>query len=257
VSQPWKSDLLLRFSRHGCSAQLRAPWSRRTIAQALADGELVSALPALLKALRREGHDPLPQRATLLVPDELAYFALRPASAAWRDAQQDAVEHFALTLGRKDLVVQVAAMPGGGAWLAAAIEPSDLQAWQRLLGEAGLALAHVQLALLDDLRHVAAQVGDAAVVALMRDEGMTLVRVSRGAPVELSWERCDPQALRLVEQRLMAFQGAIQSSEPEPLWMLCRSEMEREQWQRPARGHRWTLLLRGVATQASPMDMLT
>ena len=194
MSQPWKSDLLLRFSRHACSAQLRAPWSRRVVAEVSADGAWALALPAVLKELRREGHDPLPQQASLLVPDELVYLALRPARAAWRAAQQDAVEHFALTLGRKDLVVQVAAMPGGDAWLAAAIEPADLQAWQRLLGEAGLVLAHVQLALLDDLRHLAAQVGDSAIVALMRDEGMTLVRVSRGTPVELSWERCDPQA---------------------------------------------------------------
>ena len=39
--------------------------------------------------------------------------------------------------------------------------------------------------------------------ALLRDEGMTLVRVADGVPGELGWERCDLQAQRAVEQRLL------------------------------------------------------
>jgi hypothetical protein len=245
----------VRIARDGCNVQLRAPWSRRVLAEAGADGALAQALPAALKALRRQGHDPLPAQARLLVPEELVYLSLRPAGPAWRPAHRDAVDHFAKALGRQDLLVQVTAMPGGTAWLAAALEPADLQSWQRLFGELELRLVHVELALVDDLRHVADQVGEDAIVALMRDEGMTLVRVAEGVPVELSWERCDPHAHRFVEQRLLAYQGAILSSEPAPLLMLCRSAMQREQWQRLARGHRWTLLLRGEAPQVAAMEV--
>lgn len=255
MSQPWKSELQVRLTRDACAVQLRAPWSRRVLAEASADGAAAESLPAALKALRGLGHDPLPAQARLLVPEELAYLSLRPPRPAWRQAHRDAVDHFAQALGRQDLLVQVSAMPGGAAWLAAAIEPADLAAWQRLFGEQGLALGHVELALLDDLRHIADQVGVQATVALMRDEGMTLVRVDDGLPVELSWERCDLQAQRSIEQRLQAYQGAILSSEPAPLLMLCRTAAQREQWQRLARGHRWTLLLRGEAPQVAAMEV--
>jgi hypothetical protein len=255
VSQPWKSELQVRLTRDACAVQLRAPWSRRVLAEASADGTAAEALPAALKALRRLGHDPLPAQARLLVPEELVYLSLRPACHAWRIAHRDAVDHFAQALGRQDLIVQVAAMPGGAAWLAAAIEPADLSAWQRLFGEQGLALVHVELALLDDLHHVADQVGAHATVALMRDEGMTLVRVADAVPVELSWERCDLQAQRTIEQRLLAYQGTILSSEPAPLLMLCRTAKQRVQWQRLARGHHWTLLLRGEAPQVAAMEL--
>lgn len=255
MSQPWKSELQVRLTRDACAVQLRAPWSRRVLAEAGADGPVAEALPAALKQLRRQGHDPLPAQARLLVPEELVYLSLRPACHAWRIAQRDAVDHFAQALGRQDLVVQVAAMPDGAAWLAAAIEPADLAAWQRLFGEQGLELKRVELALLDDLQHIAAQVGAQATVALLRDEGMTLVRIADGVPVELGWERCDLQAQRAVEQRLLAYQGAILSSEPAPLLMLCRTASQREQWQRLARGHRWTLLLRGEAPRVAAMEL--
>ena len=254
MSLPWKSELLLRLTRSACVAQVLAPWSRHVVAEAHADGAPAESLPRVLQSLRDAGPAPLPRRARLLVPDELAYLALRPACARWAAAQRDAQAHFAQTLGRPDLIVQVAAMPGQGGWLAAAIEPDDLQRWQRLLGDAGVRLAAVELALLDDLRAISARVADDAVVALLRDEGMTLLRVAGGTPVELSWERCDPRAQRLVEQRLLAFQGAILSSVPEPLWLLCPSPSQCELWQRLARGHQWNLLARGAETPVLPAE---
>ena len=138
------------------------------------------------------------------------------------------------------------------AWLAAAIEPGDLQAWQRALAEAGVRRARVELQLFDDLRHP-------RVVQVPRRgrssrccarEGLTLLRIERGVPVELSWERCDPRALRLVEQRLVAFQGAIVSSQPPAVWMLCRSAEQREHWERMT-GHGWTLLMRDASPAAA------
>ena len=125
-------------------------------------------------------------------------------------------------------MVQVVPLPGRFGWLAAAIEPADLQAWQQALAQAGVRLVHVELALLDDLQAIAGHVGDDAVIAVLRDEGMTLLRVAGGTLEELIWDRCDTRAQRLVEQRLLAFQGGIHSSSPEPLWLVCRSAAQCE-----------------------------
>lgn len=252
MSQPWKSELLLRLTRGSCIAQVLAPWSRRVVHEAHAEGSIGVALPHALSALQVGGAASLPRQARLLVPDELAYLSLRPASADWPTAQREAQAHFVQTLGRQDLVVQVVPLPGRSGWLAAAIEPADLKAWQQALAKAGVRLVHVELALLDDLQAIAGHVGDEAVVAVLRDEGMTLLRVAGGTLAELIWDRCDTRAQRLVEQRLLAFQGGIHSSSPEPLWLVCRSTAQCEPWQRLARGHQWTLLSReGAVPQAA------
>ncbi len=248
MSRPWKSELHVQLGRGMTAVASCAPWSRRETAQARAEGAPAQALPAALATLRDACGGALPDQGRLLVPDELAYFTLVTGSTGWSSARQAAANHFAATLGRQDLVVQVAALPGVGTWLAAAIEPADLQAWQQALAGVGVRLAHVELQLLDDLRRVAAEVPDEAIVALLREEGTTLVRVERGAPVELSWERCDPRALRLVEQRLLAFQGGIVSSQPPSVWMLCRAAEQREHWRHMAQAHGWTLLLRDAQT---------
>lgn len=244
MSQPWKSELLLRLTRGSCIAQVLAPWSRRVVREVHAEGSIGVALPQALKALQKDGADVLPRQARLLVPDELAYLSLRPACTDWPTAKREAQAHFVQTLGRQDLLVQVVSLPGHSGWLAAAIEPADLQAWQQVLAEAGVRLAHVELALLDDLQAIAGRIGNEAVVALLRHEGMTLLRLAGGTLVELSWERCDTREQRLVEQRLLAFRGGIHSSTPEPLWLVCRSSVQCELWQRLARGHHWTLLSR-------------
>lgn len=255
MSLPWKSELQLRLGRDGCAAEVRAPWSRRVLAQAQAPGRAPASIAAALQALRALGHETLPRQARLLVPDEHAYLSLRPPLGRWQQAHQDALAHFAQVLGRQDLLVQVSAIAGGAAWLAAAIDPADLKAWQAPLAEAGIALAHVQLALLDDLHHIAAQVGERAIVALLREEGMTLVRVADGAPIDLCWERCDPHSLRCIEQRLLAFQNTGSDAKPDPLLMLCRSQAQREAWHQLARAHRWTLLLRDAPPSAQPLGL--
>ena len=107
MSQPWKSELLLRLTRGSCVAQVLAPWSRRVVHEAHAEGSIGVALPHALEALQEGGAASLPRQARLLVPDELAYLSLRPASADWPTAQREAQAHFVQTLGRQDLVVQV------------------------------------------------------------------------------------------------------------------------------------------------------
>ena len=252
MSPLWKSELVIRLGREHATVQVRTAWRRQVTARASAAGRVAEALPALLQALRDQGLAELPKHVRLLVPDEHAYLALLPANTAWRQARQRGLDHFAATLGRQDLEVQVIALPGGRWWLAAAIEAADLAAWRQQLGEAGLVLGHVGLALLDDLAAIAHRVADDGVVAVLREEGMTLLRLAQGAPVELAWERCDPHAQSCIEQRLLAFQGAGEARNADRLLMLCQSQAQHDDWLRLAAAHRWTILSPRNPTDAVP-----
>lgn len=247
MSRPWKSELSIALGRGATTVQWLSPWSRRVLHEARGEGAPVQALPAALAALRERAESALPKEARLLVPDELVYLSLVQCHGDWKAAHQTAARHFASTLGETELIVQVAEMQAGTSWLAAAVDRGDVSAWKRLLADAGVLLDRVQLQLLDDLRRLSGLVPDEAIVALLREEGSTLLRIERGTPVELRWERCDPRVLRLVEQRLVAFQGNIVSSQPPRVWMLCLSEAQRLHWEHMARAHGWTLLQRGMA----------
>ena len=183
--------------------------------------------------------------------DELAYFSLLAGGNGWHSTRQAAVTHFAATLGRQDLVVQAVALPGAAAWLAAAIEPGICRpgsvrwprpacGWPAWSCSCSTTCATSPPQVPDE--------GDRRAAARGRP---TLLRIERGVPVELSWERCDPRALRLVEQRLVAFQGAIVSSQPPAVWMLCRSAEQREHWERMTQAHGWTLLMRDASPAAA------
>ena len=242
MSPLWKSELLVRPGRAECRVQVRSAWRREVLGECSAAGAGAAAIGVAVAGLAAQGTGRLPGRARLLVPDEMAYIALLPASAAWHTAQAAAAAHFAAVLGRHDLIVQVAAMPGSRWWLAAAIEPADLAAWRQVLAEHGVALDAVELALLHDLRAIARHVDDRSVVALLRDEGVMLLRVHDGAPVALSWERCNPHSQPCIEQRLFAFAQTDDGAKPDPLILLCRSAAQHDEWQRLAKAHRWTLL---------------
>jgi hypothetical protein len=234
---------MVRPGRDGCKVQLRSAWRREVLAEATAPGAGAESVGTALSALLGQGVPRLPRRARLFVPDERAYFTLLPATPAWHTAQARATAHFTNTLGRQDLMVRVSALHGGRWWLAAAIENADVAAWQQALSASGVTLAAIELALLHDLRAISRHVPDRSIVAMLRDEGVTLVRVHRGAPVELVWERCDPHAQQCLEQRMLAFaQHPVDGLRPEPLVLLCRSMAQHDQWQRLAKAHRWTLL---------------
>ena len=252
MSPLWKSELVIRLGREHATVQVRTAWRRQVTARTSAPGRLAEAIPALLQALRNEGVTELPKHVRLLVPDEHTYLTLLPADTAWRQARQRGMDHFAAALGRQDLEVQMIALHGGRWWLAAAIETADLAAWRHQLGEAGLVLGHVGLALLDDLAAIAHRVADNGVVAVLREEGVTLLRMAQGAPVELAWERCDPHAQSCIEQRLLAFQGAGEARNADRLLMLCQSQAQHDDWLRLAAAHRWTILSPRNPTDAVP-----
>lgn len=242
MSPLWKSELVLRLGRTHCRAEVRSAWRRERVARVEVEGTSADLIGQALQALRDQGVA-LPAHACLQVPEEQTYLSLLPADTAWARATQRAEAHFAESLGRLDLVVRVAALPGGTWWLAAALDPADLLAWRRAVEQEGLALSNVQLGLLADLRALAPRVADRSVLALLRDEGVLLLRLAEGSPVELRWERCDPHATACIEQRVQAFLKSGEVPEIEPLTMLCRRSSQHERWQRLAQAHGWTLLL--------------
>jgi hypothetical protein len=257
VSVPWKRELQLRLSRSGCIAEVRTPWSRGVRGRAEIAGG-AAAIAGAVQALRSQGNTALPSRARVLVADEQVYLSLLPGKLQWRQAQAAAVDHFVQMLGSRDLLVQTAPLPGGEVWLAGAIEPALVQAWHEALAAEGIALTELQLALIDDMRAIAPEIDQHAIVALLRDEGVTLLHIEGGCPKALRWERCDPNAQHGVEQRLLAFRAAQisahaaahASADPSPVLLLCPSAAVRESWHRIARAHRWTLLLRGASAEA-------
>lgn len=242
MSLPWKSDLRLSLTREGCHAQRLAPWSRRVLAEARASGSPQEALTAVLRRLRETAQ--LPASARLTVSDEQAYLALRTSARRWTVARREATRHFARAIGRTDLVVQVAGFGHSSTWIAAAVEAADLDAWRGALAAEGVRLRSLGLALLDDLRDIAPRIGERAVVALLRREGVSLVRIDAGVPVELAWERCDPDSMRCIEQRVLAFAKASGDAVAWPVWMLCREEWQLEPWSPVARAHQWTVIAR-------------
>jgi hypothetical protein len=208
VSRIWKSELRLELRINGCQAELRGPGlGRRLIASASASGRGAAAISAALSALRlADDIALLPADARLTVADEYVCYALLDTRVSAQQALEDATSQFSDALGRNDLLVQVSPLPGGSGWLAAALLEADLNAWADALADAGVRLQHLHPALVSDLSAVASQIDeDDAVIALLRDQGATLVRLDGGVPAALAWERFDTEDRGLLDLRLQTF----------------------------------------------------
>ncbi len=208
MSRIWKSELRLELRINGCQAELRGPGlGRRLIASASASGRGAAAISAALSALRlADDIALLPADARLTVADEYVWYALLDTRASAQQALDDATSQFSDALGRNDLLVQVSPLPGGSGWLAAALLEADLNAWADALADAGVRLQHLHPALVSDLTEVASKVAeDDAVIALLRDQGATLVRLDGGVPAALAWERFDIDDRGLLDLRLQTF----------------------------------------------------
>jgi hypothetical protein len=59
---------------------------------------------------------------------------------------------------------------------------------------------------------------DDAVLVLPRDEGVTLLRLIHGEPVDLSWERLDSEDASSLERRVRAFARLPQGRERHAAW---------------------------------------
>lgn len=185
-------------------------WRSRPRAVADGSGHGSAALGSALQALRLADIDELPTVARLTVADEYVFYALLEADLTPSQARAQARECLAHTLQRSDLRVQVMPLGRGSGtgrrWLAAAVAENDLQAWEATLRESGVRLTHLHTALIEDLRSLATSIPeDDAVIALLREEGVSLVRLREGLPVALAWERYDDDLPQSLEQRLRGF----------------------------------------------------
>ncbi|MFM2066356.1 MAG: hypothetical protein RLZZ584_1265 [Pseudomonadota bacterium] len=217
MTRLWKSELRLDLRIGGCQAEMRgAGWQRRLLASASGAGTGAAAISAALSALQLVDDSALlPSDARLTVADEYVFYALLDAQVSAQQALEDATQQFIHALGREDLVVQVTPLPAGSGWLAAALLETHLHSWADALADAGIRLEHLHPALVQDLIELADHIReDDAVIALIRDQGVTLVRLEGGVPGALAWELFDPQDSGALDQRLQTF---VHNTAPGPV----------------------------------------
>ncbi|MEY8877061.1 MAG: hypothetical protein AB9M60_11170 [Leptothrix sp. (in: b-proteobacteria)] len=202
-----KSELRLALRMRSCQVELLPPgWNDRPAAVASGTGEGASALGAALTALRLADVENLPTRASLTVADEYLYHRLIDEPLGWQEALEEATTGFMEDLGRDDLRVQVVPLNNGQRWIAAAVPEPDVVEWAEALALAGVQLERLHSALVEDLRQLAHQIPESgAVIALLREEGMSLVKLDGGVPLLLGWERFESSDSVTMEQRLRAF----------------------------------------------------
>jgi hypothetical protein len=204
----WSDELRLDLRVGTCQAEIRgAGWRRRLLASASATGTGAAAISAALSALRLvDDTTLLPADARLTVADEYVCYALLDASVPVQQALEEATQQFVHALGREDLIVQVSALPDGHGWLAAALLEAHLHAWADVLADAGVRLQHLHPALVQDLSRIAYKVReDDAVIALLRDQGATFIRLDQGVPAALAWEPCDVEDRGALDRRMQNF----------------------------------------------------
>ena len=182
MSRPWKSELCgsSAAARPRCSEL--APRSRRVLDELRCRRHAGAGAARRAERAARAHAEPLPAGA--VVRARRAARLLLAARGRQRLAQHapGRRHHFAATLGRQDLVVQAVALPARRRGWPPRSNPGTCRpGGVRWRGRR--AARAVELQLLDDLRHLARQVPDEAIVALLREEGSTLLRIERGVPV--------------------------------------------------------------------------
>lgn len=217
----WRSELWLELRMRGCQAQLLgAGWTPQSQASASAGGSGGAALSAALAALRLADVDTLPAIARLRVADEYVLHRLIDGEGSHAAMLAQARAHFEQALGPGDRHVML--LPLGRQrrrWLASSVNTSELTAWKESLSHAGVHLEDMQPMLFDDWRRLRGQIRDEdAVLALLRDEGATLIRLLDGLPVDLLWERFDPGDAATLDRRLRAFARTPQGRSLRPAW---------------------------------------
>lgn len=204
MSLQLRNELRLRLGPRRCEAAIwRAGVQTRCAGRASAEGGGTEAIEKALAELVAQGHR-LPTRASLCVEDEFLYFATLPATGPWSEAHADAIDYFEAMVGAEDLLVETSLAPCGTTWVAVAIDSGRVEGWRAVLAAHDIEMLHVRAALLEDLWTVRSEVphGD-GLVALLRQEGATVVTLREGCISNISWERCDLDELQSLGQRLM------------------------------------------------------
>jgi hypothetical protein len=192
VSLLLKSELRLRMGPQRCEAGIwRAGLKARRVGSAQADGQDEHPVEQVLNALLSQGHD-LPSIASVLVEDELLYYATSPAVGRWGRSDEWARAYFAEAVTDTPLLIETSLAPGGRTWIAAALDAGWVERLRDALGAHDIELRHVHCALFGDLDRVRSEFGSAdGMVVLLRSEGVTLVGIQDGCIADISWERCD------------------------------------------------------------------
>jgi len=249
VSRRWKSELVAVLGASHCALSVEPGlFGTGMAARSEVSGESPASIAAALQALVAGGAPLLPQQARLTVPDERVYFAMLPATSPWSQRLDIAARHFAESLGRQDLHVQISLVDAGRSWLAAAIEEGDRQAWAQPFSDVGIRLHAIEPALTRDLRRIAPDVPADCVLVVMRREGAMLLQVRDGEVADLRWERCVEAD---VEQRVEAF---VATMPPEaaalPVVVFSDETTSSDTLSTITTGHGWRELRAGAASHA-------
>lgn len=205
----------------GCQAQLLGiGWARQSQASSSAGGSGGAALSAALAALRLADVDTLPSVARLRVADEYVLHRLIDGTGSRAEVLAQARGHFDQALGPGQRHVMLMPLDRRRhRWLASAIHAGDLSSWTEALSQAGVHLEEVRPMLFEEWEWLRGQIRDEdAVLALLRDEGATLIRLIEGMPVDLLWERFDPGDTATLDRRLRAFARTPQGRSLRPAW---------------------------------------
>jgi len=203
VSLRLRSELRLHLSQGRCAAEVwPAGWSRLPRAAICVEGEgdLVAKVLARLVAERVR----LPQQVHLVLADELLFYALLPADAAWGQAGAHARRYFEGALGGEELQIALTLSPCGRRWIAVAVEAAQMLRVTEPLAVHGLRLVATESALLRDIDGLGSRVPTDGVLVVVRTWGTMLLRRERRGWTELSWERCTLQAPGELVRRIAA-----------------------------------------------------
>lgn len=214
MSLQLRNELRLRLGPRRCEAAIwRAGVQTRCAGRASAEGGGIESIDSVLAALAAQGHR-LPATASVCVEDEFLYFATLPATGSWSEANAEAIDYFDAMIGAEDLLVETSLAPCGTTWVAVAIDGARVDGWRAALAGHDIELRHVRAALLEDLWTVRSEVPDGSgLVALLRQEGATVVGLRDGCIANISWERCDLAELPSLGQRLMGCRARFVQAE--------------------------------------------
>ncbi|MBL8305639.1 MAG: hypothetical protein JNM33_03015 [Rubrivivax sp.] len=241
-----RSELRLRVGARRCQADLWRPGLRtRASASAVAEGEGDIVAEALSLLAGRGAK--LPSQATVVLEDELLYYALLPAVHLWGAASDPARHYFADVLGERELRVSASLSPCGRRWMAVAVETAVLGDVTEHLARHGVALKRVGPALFEDLHALKQRLPDDGVVVWVRDQGLMAMRRHGGGWVEMHWDRCDSWQPEVVSAQVDAamYRHTLEAATPPgqrvPVLVVAQRGEQASRLAPAAALHGWTL----------------
>lgn len=238
----WTNKLQARLHLQTCQlVRWDAGWSRHASACAEGAGTGSLALRDALSTLAQIDARGLPERLELVVADEYVHHCLVTADTSLQ-AHAQAFQALGDTFGATHWHLELMPLPSSAThhetrWLIAAISLDDLTHWHREAARFGLETAHLRSALMADLGsrlQGSTPAAGHAVAAWVREQGMSLVRLRHGVPVDVTWEHVDPGDELALRRRLLAFVERTGGGQPHTVTLEGPSRAHCEfRWQPP------------------------